>query len=98
MKEAQKEASCFSFFQCGRFGSGVPDWNWGLNDGTGDSAFTQHITLGEYFSEVPVVVLGISGLDCTVYPVWLMSLRRTSSAKASPSFAVSTRKRQQVNF
>jgi hypothetical protein len=53
----------------GRFCSGMPDWNWGLNDGTGDRAFTQHISFGEDLSEVPVIVLGISGLDCTVYPV-----------------------------
>jgi hypothetical protein len=35
----------------------------------GDRVFTQYITFGENLSEVPVVVLGISGLDCTAYPV-----------------------------
>jgi H-type lectin domain-containing protein len=40
-----------------------------LNDGTGDRAFIQHISFGEDLSEVPAIVLGISGLDCTVYPV-----------------------------
>ena len=46
----------------------MPDWNWVLSDGTGDRAFTQHISFGEDLSEVPVIVLGISGLYCTVLP------------------------------
>ena len=31
----------------GRFGSGVPDANWLLNEGTGDRMFTQHNDFGK---------------------------------------------------
>ena len=31
----------------GKFGSGAIDPHWHLNDGTGDSAFIQHIDFGE---------------------------------------------------
>jgi hypothetical protein len=41
----------------GKFGSGVPDANWGLNEGIGDRVFTQHIDFGEDLLEVPAVVL-----------------------------------------
>ena len=42
----------------GRFGSGVPDANWGLNDGVGDRVFTQHVDFGEDLSEVPACCYG----------------------------------------
>ena len=44
----------------GQFGSGLPDANWRLNEGTGDRSFCQHIDFGEGFSDVPAVVLGIT--------------------------------------
>ena len=53
----------------GRFGSGLPDANWLLNEGTGDRVFTQHIDFGEDLPEVPAVVLGITELEITVEPV-----------------------------
>ena len=53
----------------GQFGSGLPNADWRLNDGTGDRGFTQHIDFGEGFSEVPALVLGITYLESTVAPV-----------------------------
>jgi len=49
----------------GKFGSGVPDANWGLNEGIGDRVFTQHIDFGGDLLEVPAVVLCISEIEST---------------------------------
>jgi hypothetical protein len=53
----------------GKFGSGVPDANWGLNEGIGDRVFTQHIDFGGDLLEVPAVVLGITEIESTFDPV-----------------------------
>jgi hypothetical protein len=53
----------------GKFGSGVPDANWGLNEGIGDRVFTQHIDFGEDLPEAPAVFLGITELESTFDPV-----------------------------
>jgi H-type lectin domain len=53
----------------GQFGSGLPNADWRLNDGTGDRIFRQHIDFEESFSEVPAIALGISYLESTVAPV-----------------------------
>jgi len=53
----------------GKFGSGVPDANWRLNEGVGDWVFTQHIDFGEDLPEAPAVVLGITELESTFDPV-----------------------------
>jgi hypothetical protein len=55
--------------ETGQFGSGLPNPDWGLNEGTGDRTFQQHIDFGETFSEVPVTALGITYLESTVAPV-----------------------------
>jgi len=52
-----------------RRGSGVPDANWGLNEGSGDRVFRQHIDFGEDLPEAPAVVLGITELESTFDPV-----------------------------
>jgi len=53
----------------GQFGSGLPNIDWKLNEGTGDRGFRQHIDFGESFSEVPAIVLGITYLESTIAPV-----------------------------
>jgi hypothetical protein len=70
----------------GKFGSGVPDANWGLNEGIGDRVFTQHIDFGEDLLEVPVVVLGITEIESTFDPV------RVAVEAKTLTFGASTRK------
>jgi hypothetical protein len=53
----------------GQFGSGLPNTDWKLNEGTGDGAFQQRINFGESFSELPAVIVGITYLESTVAPV-----------------------------
>ena len=53
----------------GKFGSGVPYANWGLNEGIGDRVFTQHIDFGEDLLEVPAVEaknINLRGFDAEI--------------------------------